>query len=86
MLGPSGGLFFLGGEAVSEESTILERLKGLETEQKNVQKSLDEMKGSMKELADTFSRFMTQQATLASLQSNGISGTAENVSRNTKSR
>jgi len=64
MRGPLRGPFFVGGEAVSEESTILERLKGLETEQKNVQKSLDEMKGSMKELADTFSRFMTQQATV----------------------
>ena len=27
----------LGGDRVSEESSILERLKGLETEQKNVQ-------------------------------------------------
>lgn len=49
---------------MSEESSILERLKGLETEQKNVQKSLDEMKCSMKEMTDTFARFMTQQATV----------------------
>lgn len=54
----------LGGDRVSEESSILERLKGLETEQKNVQNSLDEMKCSMKEMTDTFARFMTQQATV----------------------
>lgn len=58
------GPFLLGGDRVSEEFSILERLKGLETEQKNVQKSLDDMKGSMKEMTDTFTRFMTQQATV----------------------
>jgi len=47
---------------VSEERTIVERLAGLEAAQGNMQKTLDELKSSVKEMMDAFTQFMRQQA------------------------
>ena len=49
---------------MSEERTIVERLAGLEAAQGNMQKTLDELKSSVKEMMDAFTQFMRQQASV----------------------